>query len=155
MEVEIGPAELLREPADEMPCQGQNVLPTLAQRGHLDLDDAEAVVQVDLPLGVGDGVREALQGVVRRAPVLRLRLEPRQLIDFKALKGDPSDNIPGVPGVGERTAVLEIRRFLGLYFAELPRHSPFVQRLLNTPSLAELTDLLLAWRQEPEADGTA
>lgn len=29
---------------------------------------------------------------------------PRQIIDFKALRGDASDNIPGVPGIGEVTA---------------------------------------------------
>ncbi len=29
---------------------------------------------------------------------------PSQYIDYKALRGDPSDNIPGVPGVGEKTA---------------------------------------------------
>ncbi len=29
---------------------------------------------------------------------------PEQFIDFKGLMGDPSDNIPGVPGVGEKTA---------------------------------------------------
>lgn len=34
----------------------------------------------------------------------RYGLEPRQMIDYKALKGDVSDNIPGVPGVGEKTA---------------------------------------------------
>lgn len=32
-------------------------------------------------------------------------LEPKQLIDFKGLRGDPSDNIPGVTGVGEKTAI--------------------------------------------------
>ena len=34
----------------------------------------------------------------------RFGLRPDQMIDYKALKGDPTDNIPGVPGVGEKTA---------------------------------------------------
>ena len=32
-------------------------------------------------------------------------LTHHQMIDLKALMGDPSDNIPGIPGVGEKTAV--------------------------------------------------
>jgi len=36
---------------------------------------------------------------------------PNQLVDYKALKGDPSDNIPGVPGVGDKTAVNLIKTF--------------------------------------------
>jgi len=32
-------------------------------------------------------------------------LNPKQIIDLKGLMGDPSDNIPGVPGVGEKTAL--------------------------------------------------
>jgi len=34
----------------------------------------------------------------------RFGLRPDQMADFKGLKGDPSDNIPGVPGVGDKTA---------------------------------------------------
>ncbi|HLN19437.1 MAG TPA: 5'-3' exonuclease H3TH domain-containing protein, partial [Patescibacteria group bacterium] len=34
----------------------------------------------------------------------RYGLKPEQLIDFKGLRGDPSDNIPGVKGIGEKTA---------------------------------------------------
>ena len=38
-------------------------------------------------------------------------LTPEQLIDLKALQGDTSDNIPGVPGVGEKTALDLMQRF--------------------------------------------
>lgn len=35
----------------------------------------------------------------------RFGLEPSQLSDYRGLKGDPSDNLPGIPGVGEKTAI--------------------------------------------------
>jgi len=38
-------------------------------------------------------------------------LSPRQLLDFKSLRGDPSDNIPGVTGIGEKTAIQLIKQF--------------------------------------------
>jgi len=41
----------------------------------------------------------------------RYGLKPGQLIDFKALKGDASDNIPGVPKVGEKTAEELLKEF--------------------------------------------
>ena len=36
---------------------------------------------------------------------------PQSFIDYKALRGDPSDNIPGVPGVGEKTAKLLLEQY--------------------------------------------
>lgn len=38
-------------------------------------------------------------------------VEPVQMIDIKGLMGDPSDNIPGVPGIGEKTATKLIQEF--------------------------------------------
>ncbi|QSO51977.1 DNA polymerase I [Alicyclobacillus curvatus] len=41
----------------------------------------------------------------------RYELTPRQIIDLKGLMGDTSDNIPGVPGVGEKTAIKLLKEF--------------------------------------------
>ena len=41
-------------------------------------------------------------------------LEPEQLIEVKGLMGDTSDNIPGVPGVGEKTALNLIKEFANI-----------------------------------------
>jgi DNA polymerase-1 len=41
----------------------------------------------------------------------RYELKPEQLIDYKGLRGDPSDNIPGVAGVGEKTATALLKKF--------------------------------------------
>ncbi|MCY9159021.1 DNA polymerase I [Bacillus atrophaeus] len=38
-------------------------------------------------------------------------LAPEQIIDMKGLMGDSSDNIPGVPGVGEKTAIKLLKQF--------------------------------------------
>jgi DNA polymerase-1 len=38
-------------------------------------------------------------------------IKPEQIADFKGLVGDPSDNIPGVPGIGEKTAVKLLQQF--------------------------------------------
>ena len=38
-------------------------------------------------------------------------LEPKQMIDLKALQGDASDNIPGVKGIGEKTAIKLLKEY--------------------------------------------
>ncbi|MDZ4299629.1 MAG: DNA polymerase I, partial [Candidatus Sungbacteria bacterium] len=50
----------------------------------------------------------------------RFGFEPKQIIDFKGLKGDVSDNIKGVKGIGEKTAIDLIQKFgsvAGIYAA--------------------------------------
>src|SRR4051794_26318401 len=56
----------------------------------------------------------------------RYGLRPDQMIDYKALKGDPTDNIPGVPGVGEKTAAKLIAQYVTLddLYARLDEVTP-------------------------------
>ncbi|MFI5261725.1 MAG: 5'-3' exonuclease H3TH domain-containing protein, partial [Candidatus Limnocylindrales bacterium] len=61
----------------------------------------------------------------------RYGLTPGQMIDFKALKGDTTDNIPGVPGVGDKTAAKLLQDFADLdtLFADADRIQPEKLRL--------------------------
>ena len=62
-------------------------------------------------------------------------VEPEQFVDVKALMGDSSDNIPGVPGIGEKTALKLIASYGSLdgVYAALPgaKETPSVLRKLT------------------------
>src|SRR5713226_3222236 len=63
----------------------------------------------------------------------RYGLRPDQMVDFKALKGDATDNIPGVPGVGEKTAaklIAERGNLEGVY-ADLGAYTPRLRESLT------------------------
>ncbi len=49
-------------------------------------------------------------------------LTPAQWVDFKALKGDSSDHVPGVPGIGEKRAMQLLKRFGSLERLLAGRH---------------------------------
>ncbi|OIO48547.1 MAG: hypothetical protein AUJ32_00385 [Parcubacteria group bacterium CG1_02_40_82] len=59
-----------------------------------------------LKKGIGDTIVYDEKAVEER-----YGLKPEQMPDFKGLKGDSSDNIPGVPGIGEKTAVELLKEF--------------------------------------------
>ncbi len=63
----------------------------------------------------------------------RYGLPPKKLPDFKGLVGDKSDNIPGVPGIGEKTASKLINQYGDLegILAHLSELTPKEQRLLG------------------------
>jgi DNA polymerase-1 len=73
----------------------------------------------------------------------RYGLKPDQLIDFKALKGDASDNIPGVPQVGEKTAQELLKEYKTL--EEIYKHLDQIRKpalkenLKNNLRLAEMS----------------
>ena len=59
-------------------------------------------------------------------------LEVNQLIDLKALMGDTSDNIPGVKGVGEKTAVSLLQQFGTLDNIYANIEDPFIKKGVRT-----------------------
>jgi len=79
-------------------------------------------------------VREKFQG-----------LKTGQLLDFKALKGDPSDNIPGVTGIGEKTAIKLLLDFGSLenLYKEIEENSEKTKQL--RPKLKEV---LLRYKEQ-------
>jgi len=61
--------------------------------------------------------KKGISDVVRYTPEQLMAdygLRPEQVIDLKALMGDQSDNIPGVPGVGEKTALKLLSQYESL-----------------------------------------
>lgn len=83
--------------ADEQECE------TIIVSGDQDvLQLASEHVRINLlkGKGVGDVLPHGPEQIMER-----FGLTPQQIIDLKGLMGDSSDNIPGVPGVGEKTAL--------------------------------------------------
>ncbi|MCQ0000158.1 DNA polymerase I [Streptomyces sudanensis] len=123
-----GQVELIGELLDTMNAprfavegyEADDVIATLATRAEADGFDVLVVT----------GDRDSFQLVSDRVTVLyptkgvseltrftpekvreKYGLSPSQYPDFAALRGDPSDNLPGIPGVGEKTAAKWINQF--------------------------------------------
>lgn len=76
-------------------------------------------------------------------------VEPKQLIEVKGLQGDTSDNIPGVPGVGEKTALNLIKEYSSIedLYKSIENGTATVkgklkENLINNKDLAELSKFL-------------
>ena len=88
-------------------------------------------------------------------------VDSTQFVDVKALMGDSSDNIPGVPGIGEKTALKLISEFGSLdgVFEKLPeaKHTPSLRAKLEGGKESALISRTLAtiYREVPLACGLA
>ena len=109
-------------------------IPTFELEGY-EADDliatiTESAVKAKIPVVICTGDRDSFQLVNDSVTVLypkkgvtelarmtpseiteKYGVTPEQYADFAALRGDPSDNLPGIPGVGEKTAAKWISEF--------------------------------------------
>ena len=75
-----------------------------------DLDNLQLVDEKIKVYTLGKGIKDTVLYDKERV-VGRFGVTPEQMNDFKALTGDNSDNVPGVPGIGKTTAADLIQRF--------------------------------------------
>ena len=76
-----------------------------SDRDFLQLVDTKTTVNI---------IRKGLSDVVAMTPEVVMEtygFEPLQIIDYKGLRGDASDNLPGIKGIGEKTAVKLIQEY--------------------------------------------
>src|SRR5512139_1154108 len=100
--------------------EADDILGTLAKRAAR--DDIEAIIVTgdsDAFQLIEPNIKVFTSGRMYQDTVLydeasireRYGLTPQQLIDFKALKGDTSDNVPGVKGIGEKGATQLLQQY--------------------------------------------
>lgn len=75
-----------------------------------DLDNLQLVNKNIKVYTLGKGIKDTVIYDINKVRE-RFGVNPEQMVDFKALTGDPSDNIPGVEGVGKKTAAEIIQRY--------------------------------------------
>ena len=144
--------------------EADDILGTLAAMAEADPEDCMAYLLT--------GDKDSLQLISPRVHVLlagnaattdtdeaafmeRYGVRPDQFVDVKALMGDSSDNIPGVPGIGEKTALKLISEFGSLdgIYEQLAtaKHTPsMLRKLTEGKESAYLSrDLARIYREVP------
>lgn len=89
----------------------QNGIETCLVTSDLDM------LQLVSPLTKVYAMKRGLSNIEEYDPSIlenKLGIKVSQFLDLKALKGDSSDNIPGVPGIGDKTAVALLKEFESL-----------------------------------------
>lgn len=89
--------------------QGHDILIVTGDRDSYQLVKDPHVKVIYNKRGVSDYALYDEAGILERTGV-----RPEQYVQYAALRGDPSDNLPGVPGVGEKTAAKLINKYGGI-----------------------------------------
>ena len=99
--------------------EADDIIGTLSYEAHIDPDFDCEIISSDkdlLQLIEDDVIVRVLKSndhimMDRNKFIETYEVEPIRMIDLKALMGDPSDNIPGVQGIGEKTAIKLIKEY--------------------------------------------
>ncbi|MEO6628945.1 MAG: DNA polymerase I [Aquihabitans sp.] len=107
--------------------RGDDVLIVTGDRDSYQLVEDPHVRVIYNKRGVSDYANYDEAGIFERTGVT-----PAQYVQYAALRGDPSDNLPGVPGVGEKTAAKLINQYGGLdgIFAHVADQTPKLRQNL-------------------------
>lgn len=99
---------------EEEGFEGDDIAGTIAKKAAKDgyevtiyTSDRDFLQLIDEHISVNI-IKKGLSDVVTMTPSVVKEvygIEPLQIIDYKGLRGDSSDNLPGIPGVGDKTAV--------------------------------------------------
>jgi DNA polymerase-1 len=137
--------DLIATMAEQAKAQGHEVLILTADKDLFQLvDDRVTVLR---PAPNEPPARFDVQGVIDK-----LGARPDQVVDWLALVGDASDNVPGVPGIGEKTATALLREF-GTLEALLERADEIErprqrQALVENAERARLAQRLVTLRRD-------
>lgn len=101
-----------------------------------DMDTLQLINDSTKIYAMSRGIQDAIIYDAQKVKNKYSGLAPNQMIDYKALRGDPSDNIPGVPRIGEKTAIELLTNFKtldNLYqeIKEKESHPKIKPRILN------------------------
>ena len=110
----------------------------------LQLIDGKRVQVYTLKRGLNDTIVYDEQAVIDRFKFL-----PLSIIDYKAFRGDPSDNIPGIKGIGDKAATLAIAKF-GTIEAVYESLEKSEDELLATGLTKRMVGLIRDGREEAE-----
>lgn len=96
-----------------------------------DLDSLQLVSPQTRVYSLKRGVKDIILYDEKRVQEQFGGLTSKHLLDFKALRGDPSDNIPGVVGIGEKTAIELLLKFdtLENLYEEIKKDSEGAKKL--------------------------
>ena len=119
--------------ATQIRDRGDDVFIVTGDRDAYQLVEDPHVKVIYVRRGVSDVVTYDEAGIVERTGV-----HPRDYPQYAALRGDPSDNLPGVPGVGEKTAAKLINDYGDIdgVFANLDRCTPKLRENLAKAEVA-------------------